>query len=84
MTDLPKYMKLLKACAALTAEQVNYKTLADAVDISELTAKDWLQLLKGLGIVYLLQPDSNNELKRMVKTPKLFFCDTSLYSFLSM
>lgn len=84
VTDSSKFMKLLKACAALTAEQVNYKTLADAADISEPTAKDWLRLLEGLGIVYLLQPYSNNELKRLVKTPKLYFCDTGLCSFLSM
>lgn len=82
--DSSKFMKLLKACAALTAEQVNYKTLADAADISEPTAKDWVRLLEGLGIVYLLQPYSNNELKRLVKTPKLYFCDTGLCSFLSM
>ncbi len=84
VTDSSKFMKLLKACAALTAEQVNYKTLSDAADISEPTAKDWLRLLEGLGIVYLLQPYSNNELKRLVKTPKLYFCDTGLCSFLSM
>ena len=84
VTDSSKFMKLLKACAALTAEQVNYKTLADAANISEPTAKDWVKLLEGLGIVYLLQPYSNNELKRLVKTPKLYFCDTGLCSFLSM
>ena len=84
VTDSSKFMKLLKACAALTAEQVNYKTLADAADISEPTAKDWVRLLEGLGIIYLLQPYSNNELKRLVKTPKLYFCDTGLCSFLSM
>lgn len=84
VTDSSKFMKLLKACAALTAEQVNYKTLADAADISEPTAKDWVRLLEGLGIIYLLQPYSNNGLKRLVKTPKLYFCDTGLCSFLSM
>lgn len=84
VTDSSKFMKLLKACAALTAQQVNYKTLADAADISEPTAKDWVRLLEGLGIIYLLQPYSNNGLKRLVKTPKLYFCDTGLCSFLSM
>ena len=63
---------------------MNYKTLADAADISEPTAKEWVRLLEGLGIIYLLPPYSNNELKRVVKTPKLYFCDTGLCSFLSM
>lgn len=60
------------------AEQVNYKTLADAAEISQPTAKEWARLLQGLGIIYLLPPYSNNELKRLVKTPKLYFCDTEL------
>ena len=84
ITNSAKFMKLLRTCAALTAEQVNYSTLAAAADISEPTAKDWVRILEGLGIVYLLQPYSNNELKRLVKTPKLYFCDTGLCAYLSM
>lgn len=84
VTDSAKFMKLLKTCAALTGEQVNYATLAEASDISEPTAKNWIRLLEGLGIIYLLKPYSNNELKRLVKTPKLYFCDTGLCAYLSM
>lgn len=84
VTDSAKFMKLLRACAALTAEQVNYATLAQAADISQPTAKDWVRLLESLGVVYLLAPYSNNELKRLVKTPKLYFCDTGLCAYLSM
>lgn len=84
VTNSAKFMKLLRTCAALTAEQVNYATLATAADISEPTAKDWVRILEGLGIVYLLQPYSNNELKRLVKTPKLYFYDTGLCAYLSM
>nr|WP_242956444.1 DUF4143 domain-containing protein [Ruminococcus bromii] len=48
------------------------------------TAKEWLKVLVGLHIVYLLAPYSNNELKRLSKTPKLYFCDTGLCAYLSM
>ena len=84
ITDTVKFTKFLKACAALVAEQVNYATLAESTDISEPTAKEWLRLLQGLGIVYLLEPYANNELKRLSKTSKLYFCDTVLCAFLSM
>lgn len=84
VTSSAKFLKLLRACAALTAEQVNYATLAAAAEISEPTAKEWVRLLEGLGIVYLLQPYANNELKRLVKTPKLYFYDTGLCAYLSM
>lgn len=84
ITDTVRFRKFLNACAALVAEQVNYKTLAEAADISQPTAKEWMRLLQGLGIIYLLPPYANNELKRLVKTPKLYFCDTGLCAYLSM
>jgi len=84
ITDVVRFNRFLKCCAALTAELVNYATLAEATDISEPTAKEWLKVLQGLGIVYLLQPYANNALKRLIKTPKLYFCDTGLCAFLSM
>lgn len=83
VTDTFRFKQFLTACASLVGEQLNYATLAEATDISQPTAKNWIKLLEGLGIIYLLQPYSNNELKRLTKTPKLYFCDTGLCAFLS-
>lgn len=84
ITDTVRFYKFMKACTALVAEQVNYKTLAESAEISQPTAKEWVRLLQGLGIIYLLPPYANNELKRLTKTPKLYFCDTGLCAYLSM
>ncbi len=84
ITDVVRFGKFLTACAALASEQVNYTTLADTAEISPSTAREWLKVLVGLGIVYLLEPYSNNALKRLSKTPKLYFCDTGLCAYLSM
>lgn len=84
ITDAVRFRKFLNACAALVSEQINYKTLAEAAEIAQPTAKEWVRVLQGLGIIYLLQPFSNNELKRLTKTPKLYFCDTGLCAYLSM
>lgn len=84
ITDSLRFGKFLTACAALAAEQLNFKTLAEAAEISQPTAKEWVRLLEGLGIVYSLSPYANNELKRLTKTPKLYFCDTGLCAYLSM
>ena len=78
VSDTLRFGKFITACAALIAQQANYKTLADVAEISQPTAKEWLRLLEGMGIVYLLQPYANNALKRLAKTPKLYFCDTGL------
>ena len=84
VTDTIRFGKFLTACAALISEQINYKTLADTAEIAQPTAKEWLRLLEGMGIVYLLRPYYNNALKRLTKTPKLYFCDTGLAAHLSM
>lgn len=84
VTDSLRFRRFLTACAALISAQLNYKTLAEAAEISQPTAKEWIRLLEGLGVVYLLRPYANNELKRLTKTPKLYFCDTGLCAQLSM
>lgn len=84
ISDIPRFASFLKACAALTGCQVNYATLAEASGVSQPTAKAWLGVLQALGIVYLLRPYSGNALRRLVRAPKLYFCDTGLCAYLSM
>ena len=83
LTDTLRFGKFLIACAALVSQQLNYKNLAEIAEISQPTAKEWLRLLEGMGIIYLLRPWCNNELKRLSKTPKLYFCDSGLCAYLS-
>jgi predicted AAA+ superfamily ATPase len=84
ITDTLRFGKFLTACAALISEQLNYKTLADAAEIAQSTAKEWMKLLQGMGIIYLLPSFANNALKRLSKTPKLYFLDSGLAASLSM
>ena len=81
--DTEGFRKLLRACAAFSGELINYNDLGNAAGVSGATAKEWVKVLQSMGIIYLLEPYYNNELKRMVKTPKLYFCDTGLCAFLS-
>ncbi len=81
--DTVKFRKFITACSALTGQLVNYATLAESADISEPTAKKWLEVLEGMHVVFLLRPYSNNKLKTIVKTPKLYFWDTGLCSHLA-
>ncbi len=83
ITDVAGFRKMIRACAALVGQLVNYHTLAEVAGISEVTAKKWLHILQDMDVVYLLEPYSNNELQRMVKTPKLYFCDTGLCAWLT-
>ena len=83
VTDAVRFKTFLTACASQNTHVVNYANLALASDISQPTAKEWLSLLQGIGIVYLVQPYFNNTLKRLTKTPKLYFYDTGLCAYLA-
>lgn len=82
--DTAGFLRVLRACAAFAGNLLNYSDLAAAGDVSIPTAKAWVKILENMGILYLLEPYYNNELKRMIKTPKLYFCDTGLCAWLSM
>ena len=81
--DVAGFKRFIRACAALVGNLVNYRTLGEAAGVSEVTAKKWLAVLQDMDVVYLLEPYSNNELQRLVKTPKMYFCDTGLCAYLT-
>ena len=51
--------------------------------IDNKTAKNWLSFLMTSGLVFLLQPYSNNPTTRAIKTPKMYFTDTGLACYLA-
>lgn len=81
--DSLKFMNFITAVAALCSQQLNYKTIADASGIDQLTVKSWLGILERLGIIFYLHPYSNNMLKRMVTKPKLYFYDCGFVAYLT-
>lgn len=83
IADTEGFRKFLRACAAFSGHLLNYNDLGNAAGVSGVTAKDWIRILQSMGIIFLLEPFFSNELKRMIKTPKLYFCDTGLCAFLS-
>ena len=78
-----KFLKLITAVACRTSQIVNYADIARDADINQVTAKSWMAILETLGIIFYLHPYSNNILKRVIKTPKLYFYDTGLCAYLT-
>ena len=81
--DALKFNRFVTAVAARCSQMLNYKALADDADIDMPTAKNWINILETLGIIFLLHPYSNNVLKRTIKTPKVYFYDTGLVCYLT-
>lgn len=77
------FLRFVKACAARTAQMVNYTDLARDADISVNTAKHWLSILQTSFQIMLLPPFHSNVTKRLVKCPKLYFLDTGLCAYLT-
>ena len=83
ISDQMIFYKFITATAARTGQLLNYADLARDTAIDNKTAKAWLSVLQTSGLVYLLQPWHSNITKRIIKTPKLYFLDTGLASYLT-
>ncbi len=76
--DLIAFQRFVELCAGRTGQLLNYSSLANDCGISQPTAKAWLGILEASYIVFRLPAFSANLRKRLVKMPKLYFCDTGL------
>lgn len=76
--DSLRFLRFVTAVAARCGQLLNVADIARDADINQKQAKDWLAILETLGIIFYLHTYSNNLLKRLVKTPKLYFYDTGL------
>lgn len=81
--DSLKFYGFVTAVAARCGQMLNVADIARDADINQTQAKKWLGILETLGIIFYLHPYSNNLLKRLVKTPKLYFYDTGLVCYLT-
>ena len=73
----------MEILASLTGQELVYERLSDAVGISKDTVKSWRGVLEMGGIIHLLPAFYNSAIKRSIKRPKLYFCDTGLACYLA-
>ena len=81
--DEIKFLKFISNVAVRTGQELNLSDICNGVGITSVTAEKWLSILKNTGIIYLLQPYSNNNVARIVKKPKVYFMDTGLACYLA-
>ncbi|HBK01757.1 MAG TPA: ATPase [Clostridiales bacterium] len=78
-----EFYNFMQYIAVRTAQEVNYNSIAGDIGIDSKTVKNWLSILEASGIIYLLQPYYSNLPNRIIKSPKLYFMDTGLCSYLA-
>lgn len=81
--DETKFLKFIESIAVRTGQELNINDISNSIEINNMTAQKWLSILVSTGLVYLLQPYSNNQVARIVKRPKIYFMDTGLACYLA-
>ncbi|MDR1485729.1 MAG: ATP-binding protein [Planctomycetaceae bacterium] len=80
--DINKFQNFLRLCAGRTGTEFNATVLSNEVGVSYHTIQEWLSILEASFIIFRLPPFYKNIRKRLVRTPKIYFYDTSLVCFL--
>ena len=80
--SLRDFDRFLRACALRAGQILSYAELARDVGISPNTAKSWVSVLEVSQQVFLLEPYHRARTKRLVKSPKLYFYDTGMLTYL--
>lgn len=77
-----KFLKFMTSIAARTGQELNINEICNDIEIPNSIASQWLSILKNTGLIYLLEPFTANPIKRVVKSPKIYFMDTGLACYL--
>jgi len=81
--DINDFYKLIRILAAYSAKILNLSELSGISGIPVNTLKRWISILEASYIVFLLRPYFKNISKRYIKSPKIYFYDTGLVSYLT-
>lgn len=80
--DLAAFQRFVQLCAGRIGQLLNLSALAADTGISRPTAEAWLSVLQASFLVFLARPHFANFSKRLIKRPKLYFCDPGLAAWL--
>lgn len=77
-----QFRTFLALLAGRVGSLINYTSLANDLGVAQMTVKRWVSVLVSSHIIYLLPAWAASRTSAIVKTPKLYFCDPGLASYL--
>lgn len=77
---LDQLPRLLQALAHHSAQLTNFTQIGSQVRLDDKTTQRYVGILEQLFLVQRVSPWFRNHLKRLIKTPKLYFIDSGLLS----
>ena len=76
--DLDAFSRFMISLASRSGSLLNYNAVANEVGKDLNTIKSWTKILETSGIIAIIKPFTNNEIKRTVTTPVIYFLNTGL------
>lgn len=80
--NLDKFVRFLTLLAGRVGQIANLSSLSGEVGVSSTTLADWLSILIASNVVFELKPYFSNLSKRQTKSPKIYFTEVGLASYL--
>lgn len=80
--NLSSFQRFVRLCAGRVGQLTDLSSLGADAGVSHTTARHWLEILEASYLVFRLPPFHANLRKRLVKSPKLYFYDVGLASYL--
>ena len=80
--NLTAFQRFVRLCAGRVGQLRNFAALGADAGVTHTTARHWLSVLEASYIVLRLPPFHGNVSKRLIKSPKLYFHDVGLASWL--
>ena len=77
------FRKFLISIAVRSGQILVYEDIAKDIQVSSVTIKNWISIVAQTGLIKLVYCYQNNYLKRIIKSPKIYMCDTGLLCYLS-
>lgn len=76
--SLRAFDRFIRSCALRAGQLTNFTELTKDASVSSVTGKKWFEVLEASNICATLEPYFNNHLKRLVKSPKIYFRDQGI------
>ena len=80
--NVAAFERFVKLCAGRVGQLLNLNSLGNDAGVTHTTAREWISILEASYIIFQLPPWHANISKRLIKTPKIYFWDVGLASYL--
>jgi predicted AAA+ superfamily ATPase len=81
--NLVDFRRLMRVAALRSGSLINQSQIARDAGLAQPTAHRYLNLLEASYLLHRLPAYAVNRTKRVIKAPRLFFCDTGLAAYLA-